>query len=100
MRSRSLPFFYCTAVAVIRSPGNISSGVKVTFENFGETDLYSSPSSEHETEKVLANASKATANRLIVFFIFYMVFNWLTKFVKKAFIHTKQLQKNNFGAEN
>ena len=53
-----------------------------------------------ETEKVLANASKATANRLIVFFIFYMVFNWLTKFVKKAFIHTKQLQKNNFGAEN
>ena len=53
-----------------------------------------------ETEKVLANASKATANRLIDFFIFYMVFNWLTKFVKKAFIHTKQLQKNNFGAEN
>jgi len=29
-----------------------------------------------------------------------MVFNWLTKFVKNAFIHTKQLQKNNFGAEN
>ena len=56
--------------------------------------------SSYETEKVLANASKATANRLIVFFIFYMVFNWLTKFVKKAFIHTKQLQKNNFGAEN
>mgnify|MGYP002597266165 FL=1 len=53
-----------------------------------------------ETEKVLANASKATANRLIDFFIFYMVFNWLTKFVKNAFIHTKQLQKNNFGAEN
>ena len=56
--------------------------------------------SSYETEKVLANASQATANRLIDFFIFYMVFNWLTKFVKNAFIHTKQLQKNNFGAEN